>query len=87
MISIIILIFLVRFIGNLAIAKGEKPGKWKIRTIGAWLLGDLSGELIIYNFFGLNLLLIMIFGSAMGYLGFLMVKQQLDNLPDSEEEF
>ena len=80
MISIIILIFLVRYVGAMAIEKGENPLKWKIRTIGAWLLGELLGTLIVFYFFGLNFMLLMIFGPGMGYLGFLIVKQQLESI-------
>jgi hypothetical protein len=82
MISIILLIFLVRSIGKAAREMNESPTKWKVRAILAWILGDLCGELLIYNFFGLNLVLLAIFGPGIGYLGYLMVRQWLDNLEE-----
>lgn len=81
-VSIIALFFLTRHIGEIAEAKGEAPFRWKVRTIIAWLLGDLVGEMLIFQSFGLNVFLLFLFGVGCGYVGYLVVKQKLESLPD-----
>ena len=85
MISIILLIYFARSIGVEAESLGQKPWKWKIRAIIAWILGDLAGGFIILYFFGFNIVLLALFSTGMGYLGFLLVKQWLYSLEEDSE--
>lgn len=84
-VSIIVIFFLTRSIAQLAEQKGEEKRKWKIIVILAWLTGDILGELIILAFFGLKLIPILIFGLGFGFIGYLLVKQRLDALPDIDQ--
>lgn len=81
-VSIVALYFLTKQIGRIAESKGERPRRWKIHTIVAWLFGDLIGEMIVFKFFGLNVFLLFLFGIGLGYVGYLLVKQKLESLPD-----
>jgi hypothetical protein len=85
MLSIIILFFLTRSIGTLALQKEQKPWKWKLHVIFAWLTGELLGAFIVIHFFGLQMVLLMLFGTAMGYLGYLIVRQNLEKYPEENE--
>jgi len=84
MLEIIILIFLTRNIGNLAIQKGLPPTKWKWITVGYWFLFEFMGAFVGImafgqdNFFGL-----MLFSVACAFGGFLLVKYRLEKLPDN----
>jgi hypothetical protein len=87
MLEIIALIFLCKQIGETAKRKAEKPGKWKLITIGAWFLAELIGFALgamllgTDNIIGLVLLALV---SAVG--GYLIVKAQLDKLPDALDD-
>ena len=81
-VSIVALYFLTKQIGRIAESKGEQPRRWKIHAVLAWILGDLIGEMIVFKFFGLNVILLFLFGVGLGYVGYLLVKQKLESLPD-----
>ena len=46
MLEIIVLIFLCRHIGEIAIRKGESANKWKLYTVLAWIGGEITGLII-----------------------------------------
>ncbi len=46
MIEIIVLIFLAKEIGRLALTKGLKPGWWKFYLVIGWILGEFLGLII-----------------------------------------
>ncbi|HEX8545715.1 MAG TPA: hypothetical protein VF691_02070 [Cytophagaceae bacterium] len=81
-VSIIALYFLTKQLGKIAESKGEIPSRWKMQAILAWLIGDMIGEMLVFQFFGLNVFLLFLFGVGLGYVGYLIVKQRLESLPD-----
>ena len=89
MIDIIVLIFLVPYIGKLSIQKGERPLQWKIRLVAAWIVAELVGVLFGIMLFGFNMndltpLMLLGFISAVG--GFLIVRARLLNKPDAIDD-
>lgn len=83
-VGIVALFFLTRSIGKLALEKNQPALKWKLNVIFAWIAGDLTGEMIVYYFFGLELIPLAVFGIGMGYLGYLLVKRSLESIPENE---
>ena len=51
----IILFFLTRHIGRLALRKGLRPFQWKLFTVGAWFGAEFIGLLLIIPIFKLNI--------------------------------
>ena len=83
MIEIILLYFLTKSIGNLALQKGLPTGRWKVTTVFAWLGFEFIGILLGLIFFGKeNLFGLMAFGLVCAFGGYLTVKYVLDNKPD-----
>jgi len=86
MIEIIALIFLCKHIGKLAIRKGERPNKWKLITIGGWFGAELTGFILGVMFFGTgNMVGIVLIGLISAVGGYLIVKAQLEKMPDDLE--
>lgn len=81
MLEIIALIFLTRKIGVLAIRKGQKPGKWKLNTVLAWFGFEIIGAFIGLAING-NIYMAMLLGITCAVGGYLLMKYQLDKLPD-----
>lgn len=82
MIEIVLLYFLTKHIGKLAAQKGLPAGRWKILTVVAWLLFELSGLVIGVVFFGTgNLYGLMAFGLVCAFGGYLTIKYILENKP------
>lgn len=87
MIEIIILIFLTRQIGQMAIRRGLKPGGWKFKTVAFWILFEIFGVFIGISMFGLtkdNILGVMAFSIACAFGGYLFVRKQLERLPEQD---
>jgi hypothetical protein len=88
MIDLIILFFLCRNIGNLAISKGLKPFQWKMITVFAWLFFEIVGltfGIMIFGFSKDNMFGLLLFAVACAFGGYLLVKYILENKPDPED--
>jgi hypothetical protein len=82
MIDIIALIFLTRYIGNLALQKGQTPGRWKLRLVLMWISLEFLGILIGMSI-SKNLVLSALLGLGLAFGSFLLIKYQLERLPDT----
>lgn len=87
MLEIILLIFLCRKIGVLAIEKGLNPTTWKVYTILNWIFFEIMGSIIGVMIFGLNmdnLIGLMAFALASAFGGYLLVRKNLENKPNAD---
>lgn len=85
MIELILLYFLTKAIGKLALKKGLRAGRWKLITVIAWITFEMIGIIIGIGIFGTdNLYGLMAFGLVCAFGGYLTVKYILDNKPDNE---
>ena len=87
MIEIIVLIFLTRQIGQMAIRRGLKPGNWKFKTVVFWILFEIMGMFFGISMFGLskdNILSVMAFSIVCAFGGYLVVRKQLERIPEQE---
>jgi hypothetical protein len=83
MIEIIALIFLSRYIGNLAFQKGLSSGWWRFYTVIAWLLFEFIGAIIgIIIFDKTNFVSIVLVAYASAITSFYILKAYLNKLPD-----
>jgi hypothetical protein len=83
MLEIIALIFLTRKIGKLAYTKGLKPLTWKIYTIVAWIIAEVTGIIVALMMFDKdNLVSIVGVGLMFAFTGYLFVNKQLNKFPD-----
>jgi len=83
MLEIIVLIFITKGIGKLALQKGLSPRTWKIYTIAGWFAAEIIG--LGVGFFLLNsrdLLALSLLGWIFAIGGFLIVRSALQNKPD-----
>jgi hypothetical protein len=96
MLEVIVLIFLTRRMGNLAIRKGLKPISWKLYTVLAWIVAELTGCLFAMFLFG-NTNYVAIFSIGLlsaffsiAYLsafgGYLIIRAILEKRPDYIDE-
>ena len=87
--DIIVLIFLVVYIGKKAKEKGLNPGHWRLRLVLTWLLFEFAGFLIGAKLFQVNINNILagkmdelsglaLFSFACAFGGYLMIKYRLD---------
>lgn len=84
--DIIVLFFLCRHIGKVAARKGEKSSKWILITIGAWLLSEVGGLALAATIFGTdNIIGLSLIGFMCALGSYLLVKAQLEKLPDIED--
>ncbi|MCP9753014.1 hypothetical protein [Ferruginibacter sp. HRS2-29] len=82
MIDLILLFFLARHIGRIAVAKGLKRGTWIIFTVVAWMLAEFFGMAFAINMFGTkNLIAINLFAVFCGLGGYLLVHATLQKTP------
>jgi len=87
MLEIIALIFLCKRNGILAEKKGLKPSTWKLYTITAWIVMEFLGILLgMVMFSTTNLLVVFAIGIFAAFGGYLFVRYNLENKPDSLEE-
>ena len=84
MIEIVLLYFLSRNIGALAIKKGLPALKWKLTMIGTWIIFELTGLFFAVAFFGTgNLVGLMAIAIASAFGGYLLIRYVLENKPDN----
>ncbi len=83
MIEIIVLIFLARKIGILALSKGKPAGGWKIRLVLFWILGEFIGAFIGLAIFGQdNLFSCMLVAIGFAASAYFIINNYLSKLPD-----
>ncbi len=87
MIEIIILIFLTKEIGKLALSKGLKPATWKIYNVLGWLVFECIGLLAGLVIFGKdNLISVNLIGITFAVTSYFFIKSRLNKLPDHNVE-
>ncbi len=93
MIEIILLYFLCKHIGQLALSKGLKPLTWKIYTILAWIAAEFLGLILGVILFGVNLeslkntselSKLMLFALVCAFGGYLFIRKILENRPNRQ---
>ena len=85
MLDLIVLYFLAKSIGVLAIKKGLPPLKWKLILIGVWLAFEMIGLVIGVIIFGSNNLYgLLAFGFASAFGGYLLIRYILEKKPDND---
>ncbi len=83
MLEIVALFFLTRSIGQLAITKGQKPGSWKLYTVLAWFIGEITGLMLGLIMFGVDRpLMAILVGIPCAIGGYHIVRNTLDKKPD-----
>lgn len=90
MIDIILLIFLSRQIGEMATRRNLPPGRWKLKMIVYWLLCEIAGVFLFVFLYGLpkdGLLQMMLFSLTCAFGGYLWVRKQLEQMPESTDYF
>ena len=87
MLEIIALIFLTKKIGETAYRKGLPAGRWKLYTVLAWFGFEIAGFLLGAVLFGTeNIFGVILFAIACAVGGYLVIKAQLDKMPDSIDD-
>ena len=87
MIEVIVLFFLTREIGRIAIRKGLKKGQWIFYTIAGWVLMEILGIIVGLMIFSQdNLFSIMMVGIAFAVTSYFIIKAQLEKLPDVRDD-
>ena len=87
MIEIIVLIFLTKEIGILAMQKGLKAGWWKFYLVIGWILGEFIGLIIGVMIFGQdNIVSVMLTAIAVAVSSYFIIKNYLNKLPDFMDE-
>ncbi len=95
MLEIFILIYLSNSISKLAERKQQPKRKWIIQTILFWFMGEIFGVMTISltgvevsyeDVYRIELLYVMCAGLFGGFLGYLLVKKKLEDLPDPQRE-
>ncbi len=85
--DLIILFFLAREIGRLALKKGLKSITWKIYTAVAWIISEIIGLMIGFLFFDKdNLFSIGMIGLTFALTSYFIIKAQLNKLPDYDDD-
>ena len=84
MIELILLYFLTKSIGKLALRKGLPTRRWKLLTVASWITFEMIGLILGMGIFGTgNLYGLMAFGLVCAFGGYLTVKYILENKPDN----
>ncbi len=87
MLDIIILIFLARSIGRLAIQKGASPGSWKLFVILGWIAAEFTGILLAVVFFPDDPLVpAFLLGLGCAYTSYIIIRSVLSKKPDHFDE-
>src|ERR1700744_6527388 len=85
--DIIILIFVSRRIWALAIQKGERPNRWVLYNIFAWILAEVLGCILAMLLFGdTNMVAVLSIGLFSAFGGYLFVRSILEKKPDSMDD-
>jgi hypothetical protein len=83
MIEIIVLYFLCKEIGKIAVSKGLSSGKWKFNLVMAWIAGEVLGIIIGFMLFGKeNLFSCMLLALGCAGTSYFLIKNYLAKLPD-----
>jgi F0F1-type ATP synthase assembly protein I len=83
MIEIIVLYFLCKEIGKIAIAKGLSAGRWKFNLVMGWIAGEMLGIIIGFMFFGKeNLFSCILLALGCAATSYFIIKNYLSKLPD-----
>ncbi len=84
MLDFILLYFLAKKIGCLAIKKGLSPLRWKLTMIGVWLFFEVLGFVFGVLLFGTkDLYSLLAFCIVCAFGGYLLIKYILENKPDN----
>lgn len=87
MIEIIVLIFLAKEIGRLALSKGLKPGWWKFYLVLGWIVGEFIGLIFGVMIFGQdNLVSVFLLAIAVAVSSYFIIKSYLNKLPDNIDD-
>lgn len=87
MIEIVVLFFLTRDIGRIALRKGLKKGQWIFYTIAGWIFSEILGILVGLMIFSPdNLVSIMLVGIAFAVTSYFIIRAQLEKLSDVDED-
>ena len=87
MIEIIILVFLSIKIGKMAKKKSLKSNTWILYTVLSWIGGEIIGVIVGFAIFDkTNIISIMLMGIAGAIGGYLIIKHQLNKIPDNVDD-
>jgi hypothetical protein len=95
MLEVLIVIYLSSRISKLAEYKHVSKRKWIIQTILFWFIGEIFGIMMISltgiqvsyeDIYRIELLYVMCAGLFGGFLGYLLVKKRLEDIPDQQRE-
>jgi hypothetical protein len=87
MLEIIILIFLTKKIGEIAVSKGLPAGRWKLYTVLAWVASEFIGAIIGVMIFGADNLFSCFLLAIAGAIGsYFIIKGYLSKQPDVFDE-
>lgn len=86
MIEIFALIFLARKIGDLAVQKGKRPGRWKLYMVLCWFAFEVAG-FFVGAIISQNIFLAFLLGLACAVGGYLLMKYKLDQMPDVQPDW
>lgn len=92
--DLLILVYFCSVISKLAVSKNLPKWRWIIRTIMYWLLGDLTAMYLVMYLGGINItaetvtytieiFYVLAAGILGGFLGYLLVKKQLEDYPSN----
>ena len=82
MLEIIILFFLTKKIGVLAVTKGLRAGKWKLNLVLAWIAAELLGAMVGVIIFGAdNLFSCLLLALGFAVTSYILIKNYLTRLP------
>lgn len=94
--DLFILAYLCVVISKLAVSKNLPKWRWIIRTIMYWLLGDLTAMYLVMYIGGISItpetlaagytievFYVLAAGILGGFLGYLLVKKQLEDYPSN----
>ena len=93
--DILILIYLCYVISKLAASKNLPKGRWILRTVIYWMLGDFTAMYLVQLLAGITIdpdtlqsgtvtiemFYVLFAGILGGFLGYLLVKKQLQDYP------
>jgi F0F1-type ATP synthase assembly protein I len=83
MIEIIVLYFLCKEIGKIAVSKGLPSGKWKFNLVMAWIAGEMIGIIMGFILFGKeNLFSCILLALGCAASAYFIIKNYLSKLPD-----
>jgi len=87
MLDIIVLIFLTRNMGALAVKKGLKPGTWKLYTVLNWFAAEIAGGVLGLIIFGKeNYVAAIVMALGCAVASYFILKANLSNRPDDMDD-